>query len=175
MPRRTSLPAAYDGSKPLPNKRHEAFCLAYVGTERGNAAASYRAAGYKTKKTHTDTNCAALLLANTGIQKRIAHLETELAEKEKLKAIDAVRHLKSVATVTLADFMDELGRIDRSKLRDPELAQAIQELVPIYDKDGCLIDYRIKLKDSMRALELLGLTDRATDNGGTQQVLVIKV
>ena len=106
MPRRTSLPAEYDGSKPLPNARHEAFCMAYVGEARGNAAAAYRAAGYKTKKTHNDANCGALLLVNIGIQKRISHLETELAEKEKLKAIDAVRHLKSVATVTLADFLD---------------------------------------------------------------------
>lgn len=175
MPRTTQLPATYDGSEPLPNPRHEAFCVAYVGEQRGNAAASYRAAGYKTKKTHTDGNCAALLLENTGIQKRIAHLENELAEKERLKAIDAVRHLKAVATVTLADFIGPDGRIDLEKLRDPALAQAIQELTPVFDRDGCLLDYRIKLKDSMKALQLLGLAEADQPGGGVQQVLVINV
>lgn len=175
MPRRKQLPAEYDGTTPLYNERHEAFCVAYVGEHRGNGAAAYRAAGYKTLKTLTDAACAAKLLINANIQKRIAHLENELAEKEKLKAIDAVRHLKAVTTVTIADFMDDLGRIDRKKLRDPQLAQAIQELVPIYDKDGYLIDYRIKLKDSMRALELLGLTEKTAETTQAQQILVIKV
>ena len=174
MPRTTQLPATYDGSEPLPNPRHEAFCVAYVGEQRGNAAASYRAAGYKTKKTVSDANCAAKILINTYIQKRIAHLENELAEKEKLKAIDAIRHLKAVATVTLADFIGSGGHIDIEKLRDPALAQAIQEITPIFDKDGCLLDYRIKLKDSMKALQLLGLAE-ADQPGGVQQVLVINV
>lgn len=175
MPKKRQMPADYDGATSLVNERHEAFCVAYVGEHRGNGAAAYRAAGYKTLKTLTDAACAAKLLINANIQKRIAHLEKELAEREKLKAIDAVRHLKAVSTVTLADFMDGQGRIDRQKLRDPQLAQAIQELTPIYDKEGFLVDYRIKLKDSMRALELLGLTDKAPESQQVQQVLVIKV
>jgi len=175
MPRTRQLPAGYDGSEPLPNVRHEAFCVAYVGEQRGNAAASYRAAGYKTKRTRTDAVCAAEILINPNIRKRIAHLENELAEKERLKAIDAVRHLKAVATVTLADFIGADGRVDVMKLRDPALAQAIQELTPVFDRDGCLLDYRIRLKDSMRALQLLGLAEADQQAGGAQQVLVIKV
>ncbi|MBR4674821.1 MAG: terminase small subunit [Victivallales bacterium] len=174
MPRTRQLPANYDGSGPLPNPRHEAFCVAYVGEQRGNAAASYRAAGYKTKKRHPDAAAGQRLLTFVDIQKRIAHLENELAEKEKLKAIDAIRHLKAVATVTLADFIGSGGHIDIKKLRDPALAQAIQEITPIFDKDGCLLDYRIKLKDSMKALQLLGLAE-ADQPGGVQQVLVINV
>ncbi len=169
------MPSDYDGTTPLYNERHEAFCVAYVGEHRGNGAAAYRAAGYKTKKTQTDAVCAADFLINPNIQKRIAHLEKELAEKERLKAIDAIRHLKAVSTVTLADFLDSSGHVDLQKLREPQLAQAIQELVPIYDKDGCLIDYRIKLKDSMRALELLGLTEKSDETTQAQQILVIKV
>ena len=175
MPKNRQMPEGYDGASSLLNERHEAFCVAYVGEHRGNGAASYRAAGYKPMKTLSDAAAAARLLINVNVQKRIAYLEKELAEKEKLKAIDAVRHLKAVSTVTVADFMDEMGRVDRRKLCDPRLAQAIQELVPIYDKEGCLIDYRIKLKDSMRALELLGLTDKAPEAQQSQQVLVIKV
>ena len=175
MPRKSLPPSDYDGSAPLANARHEAFCMAYVGEFRGNAAASYRAAGYKTKKTRTDAVCAAEILVNPNIRRRVDYLEHELAEKEKLKAIDAVRHLKAVATVTLADFLDSRGRVDVERLRDPALAQAIQELTPIYDKEGCIIDYRIGLKDSMRALELLGLTERKEEAGGVQQVLVIKI
>ena len=161
-----------DGTKPLANKRHEAFCMHYVGDCRDNASASCIAAGYSGKNADV---VGPRLLVNVGIQRRIRHLEDELVETEKLRMIDAVRHLKAAATVTIADFLDSSGHVDVMKLKDPQLAQAIQELTPIYDKEGCLIDYRIKLKDSMRALELLGLTDQKAAPDQNNQILVIKV
>ena len=159
-----------DGTLPLVNKRHEAFCLAYVGECRDNASASCLAAGYHTK--HPDVT-GSQLLVKISIKRRIKHLEDELAEQERMKAIDAIRHLKAIATARLSDFYKD-GRFDVSKLSDPELSRLIQEVTPIYDKDGVLIDYKIKLKDSMKALELLGLTDKqeAVQNN---QVLIIKI
>ena len=159
-----------DGTLPLVNKRHEAFCLAYVGECRDNATAAYLAAGYNNKNARVN---GCQLLAKTNIKRRIKHLEDELAEQERMKAIDAIRHLKAIATAKLSDFYIN-GRFDVSKLSDPELSRLIQEVTPIYDKDGMLIDYKIKLKDSMKALELLGLTDKqeAVQNN---QVLIIKI
>lgn len=161
-----------DGSQPLVNKRHEAFCLAYVGECRDNAAAAYRAAGYKDAKNAHVNGCQ--LLTKTNIKRRVKYLEDELAEQEKLKAIDAIRHLKAIATVTITDFMKPDGTLDEAKLQDRNLTQAIQELTPTFDKDGVRIGWKLKLKDSMRALELLGLTERE-EVVHNNQVLVIKV
>ncbi len=174
MPKRRNSPPpeSEDGTQPLVNKRHEAFCMAYVGECRDNASAACLAVGYKTKNPDV---VGAHLLVKVSIQRRIKHLQDELAETEKLKAVAAVRHLKAVATVSIADFIGSDGRIDVEKLRDPQLSQAIESLTPIYDKDGCLLDYRIKLKDSMRALELLGLTEKKEEQVQNNQVLVIKV
>jgi len=160
-----------DGTLPLVNKRHEAFCMAYVGECRDNAAAAYRAAGYRDTKNARIN--ATSILTKSNVKRRIKHLEDELAEQERMKAIDAIRHLKAIATAKLSDFYIG-GRFDTSKLSDPELSRLIQEVTPIYDKDGVLIDYKIKLKDSMKALELLGLTDKqeAVQNN---QVLIIKI
>ena len=162
----------YDGTTPVPNKRWEAFCMHYVGDCRDNASASCRAAGYKGKNANI---VGPRLLARVIIKRRIRHLEDELVEQERLKAIDAVRHLKRIATVSLSDFVGPDGRIDVAKLRDPQLSQAVAEITPIYDKDGCLLDYKLKLKDSMKALELLGLTDQKAAPDQNNQVLIIKI
>ncbi len=174
MPKRRNSPPpeSEDGTQPLVNKRHEAFCMAYVGECRDNASAACLAVGYKTKNPDV---VGAHLLVKLSIQRRISHLQEELAQQERLKAVAAVRHLKAVATVTVADFLGDDGRISLEKLRDPWLSQAVESFTPIYDKDGRLVDYKIKLKDSMRALELLGLTEQKQEQVQNNQVLVIKV
>ena len=171
MPKRRNAPMEEDGTKPLANKRHEAFCMHYVGDCRDNAAASYRMAGYKAKGNVNGVQ----LLAKTSIQRRIRHLEDELVETEKLRMIDAVRHLKSIATVNLSDFLNDDGTVDESKFKDPWLMQAVQELSPVVDRKGYRVGWKIKLKDSMRALELLGLTDQKAAPDQNNQILVIKV
>ena len=69
--------------------------------------------------------------------------------------------------------MNPDGTLDESKLQDRNLTQAIQELTPTFDKDGVRIGWKLKLKDSMRALELLGLTEKE-EVVQNNQVLVIK-
>ena len=162
-----------DESKALKNKRHEAFCLQYVGMSRMNGSAAYKAAGYRCA-ADTARRMAARLLARQDVAARVRHLEDEMAEREKLRALDAIRHLKAVATVTLADFLAPDGRIDTEKLHDPWLMQAVAKLTPIYGDGGVLLDYKLELKDSMRALELLGLTKRKEPQGAGPQILVIK-
>ena len=174
MPRRKNSPPpeSEDGTRPLANKRWESFCLYYVGEHRGNATASCVACGYKNKNADVT---GPRLLGIVGIQRRIKYLEDELAESEKLRAIDAVRHLKAIVTVTLSDFLNPDGTVDESKFQDRNLMQAVQELSPVHDKDGARIGWKIKLKDSMRALELLGLTEQKQEQVQNNQVLVIKV
>lgn len=172
MPKRKNAPMEEDGTKPLANKRHEAFCMHYVGDCRDNASASCIAAGYSGKNADV---VGPRLLVNVGIQRRIRHLEDELVETEKLRMIDAVRHLKSIATVNLSDFLNEDGTVDESKFKDPWLMQAVQELSPVIDRKGHRVGWKIKLKDSMRALELLGLTDQKAAPDQNNQILVIKV
>jgi len=163
-----------DPSKALRNARHEAFCVAYCGECRGNAAASYLQAGFRCKNREIAKRMASRLLKRPDVAARVHHLEDELAEQEKLKAIDAIRHLKAIATASLSDFYDSNGRVDPCKLCDPWLSQVIESVTPIYDRGGNLIDYKIKLKDSMKALELLGLTKQQQADAQQLPVLLIK-
>lgn len=174
MPKRRNSPPpeSEDGTQPLVNKRHEAFCMAYVGECRDNASAACLAVGYKTKNANV---VGPRLLANVGIQRRISHLQEELAQQERLKAVAAVRRLKAIATVTVADFIGDDGKISLEKLRDPWLSQAVEYFTPIYSKDGDLLDYRVKLLDPMQAFEQLGLTEKKQEAVQNNQVLVIKV
>ncbi|OQB30278.1 MAG: Terminase small subunit [Candidatus Hydrogenedentes bacterium ADurb.Bin170] len=160
------------GSQPLQNTRWEAFCIAYTGGFRRNAAAAYVAAGYKPKKPEIATVNAIRLLAKANIQARVEYLNNEALKIERLHARDAVSRLAAIATAKLSDYMDEYGRIDPAKVADPNLSAAVLEMTQEDTENGLKI--KIKLKDDMRALELLGLTDKA--NEATQNnVFIIEV
>lgn len=170
-----SIPEDYDGSTPLPNARWEAFCIAYTGEFRGNAAASYRAAGYKTKKTVSDKVNAAKLLTFTNLQKRVKHLNDEAMAAIKENGRESLERLALIATVSYSDFLDEFGQVDIRKVRDPRLAPAVKRCTPIRDKEGCIVDYYLELYDAMKAPELLGFTEKTQESTDpVTQVLVIK-
>jgi phage terminase small subunit len=149
------------GSQPLANTRWEAFCIAYTGAFRRNAAAAYVSAGYKPKSPDIAASASERLLRNVDIQNRIEYLNNEALKIERLHARDAVRRLAAIATAKLSDYMDEYGRIDPAKVADPNLSAAVQEMTQEDTENGLKI--KIKLKDDMRALELLGLTDKANE------------
>ena len=99
-------------------------------------------------------------------------MNNEALKIERLHARDAVSRLATIATAKLSDYMDEYGRIDPAKVADPNLSAAVQEMTQEDTENGLKI--KIKLKDDMRALELLGLTDKA--NEATQNnVFIIEV
>lgn len=169
----TQLPEiAADGAKPLDNVRWEAFCTAYTGHFRRNAAAAYVAAGYKPKTPQIATVSALKLLANTNIQARVEFLNNEALKIERLHARDAVRRLATIATAELADFQDENGDIDPKKVKSGPLRAAVQEMTQEYTRDGRKV--KIKLKDDMRALELLGLTEKAAPESSQNNVFIIE-
>lgn len=160
------------GSTALANTRWEAFCIAYTGGFRRNAAASYVAAGYKPKDANIANAAALRLLGNVSIQSRVEYLNNEALKIERLHARDAVRRLAAIATAELADFMDEDGNIDPMKVKSHPQRSAVQEMTQEDTPNGRKV--RIKLLDPMKALELLGLTDKA--NEATQNnVFIIEV
>lgn len=165
-------PTTESGSQPLANVRWEAFCIAYTGHFRRNAAASYVAAGYKPKTQQIAAATAERLLRNTDIQSRIEHLNNEALKIERLHARDAVRRLATIATAKLSDFMDEFGRIDPSKVANPELSAAVQEMTQEDTESGVKI--KIKLKDDMRAIELLGLAEKVAPEATQNNVFIIE-
>lgn len=171
--RHATIEPPKDGETPLHNIRWEAFCIAYTGPNRRNGAAAYVAAGYKPKAPQTAAANAERLLRNADIQNRIGHLNTEALKIERLHARDAVKRLATIAMATLADFMDAEGRIDPAKVADPTLSAAVQEMTIDETPAGRRI--KIKLKDDMRALELLGLTEGNADASAGQTCLIIEV
>ena len=162
-----------DGSRALQNARREAFCLAYTGEHRRNAAAAYRAAGYAGRTSGSCRSAAWRLLDVPEVAARVAYLDGRALERCRLTRRDANDHLAAVCTVTLADFLGPDGRVDPEKLRDPALAQAVAKATPVYDREGVLLDYRLELKDSMRAYELLGLTAR-DESPAAARILIIE-
>ena len=156
----------------MQNTRWEAFCVAYTGRFRRNAARAYISAGYKPKSPDIAASASERLLRNVDIQNRIEFLNNEALKIERLHARDAVHRLAAIATAKLSDYMDEYGRIDPAKVADPNLSAAVLEMTQEDTENGLRI--KIKLKDDMRALELLGLTDKA--NEATQNnVFIIEV
>lgn len=169
----TQLPEkAADGARPLDNVRWEAFCIAYTGHFRRNAAAAYVAAGYKPKTPEIAASASERLLRNIDIQARVEHLNNEALKIERLHARDAVRRLATIATAELADFLDENGDVDPKKVKRGPLRAAVAEMAMEDTRDGRKV--RIKLLDPMRALELLGLTEKAAPEGAQNNVFIIE-
>lgn len=162
-----------DGAKPLANVRWEAFCIAYTGQNRRNAAAAYVTAGYKPRTPQIAAATAERLLRNTDIQNRVEHLNNEALRLERLHALDAVRRLAAIATAELADFLDEDGLIDPMKVKYHPARAAVQEMTQEDTPNGRKV--RIKLKDDMRALELLGLTEKAAPEQQQSNVFIIEM
>lgn len=161
-----------DGARPLANVRWEAFCIAYTGTHRRNAAASYVAAGYKPKTPEVAASAGERLLRNVDIQSRIEHLNNEALKIERLHARDAIRRLATIAMAELADFLDDRGNIDPAAVKKHPLRAAVQEMTQECNENGSKV--RIKLLDPMRALELLGLTEKAVPEQQQNNVFIIE-
>ncbi len=160
------------GSKPLRNVRWESFCVAYTGHFRRNAAGAYMAAGYKPKTPETAAVNAARLLTNPNIQSRVEYLNAEALKIERLHARDAIKRLAVIATATMADFLDDKGDIDPKALTGA-MSAAIEHVAMTETSNGRR--WNIRLKDDMRALELLGLTEQAAPETAQGGVFIIEV
>ena len=170
----TQLPEKLaDGARPLDNVRWEAFCIAYTGDFRRNAAGAYVAAGYKPKTPETAAVNARRLLTNDNITARVEHLNNEALKIERLHARDAVRRLATIATAELADFLDDEGNINPAQVKRHPLRAAVAEMTQDDTPNGRRV--KIKLLDPMRALELLGLTEKAAPSPGQSGVFIVEI
>lgn len=172
--RREGAPPAEPGSRALANQRWELFCQHYCGDFRRNAAGAYLAAGYRAASTDIASAAALRLLRNVKVAERIDWLDKEAEAVVRLKARDAIERLAAIATARIGDFLDAAGNVDPEKVRNGPLSAAVADYYAVAMPDGT-VSARIKLKDDMRALELLGLTEKPNAPSGAPGVLVIKV
>lgn len=159
------------------NKKHEQFCLEYIKDFNGSAA--YKRV-YPKVNDNTARNNSSRLLANADISRRISELKDKRAKRTELSGDMVVKRLADIAFahIGLVCTWDEEGRLtlkDAKDLTEGELA-AIDHIqcTPVSDGDGGLLGYnkRVRMKDSLKALELLskhlGLLDGngGNDDGG---------
>jgi phage terminase small subunit len=165
--------------------RHERFCQEYVIDL--NATAAYRRAGYKARG-HAAEAGASRLLRNDEVQKRIAELQAEIAERLRKTALDVMDEVDRVAFAHLgmyASWSQEGGVVfkDSGDLTAAQLAavrEIREEVTEIPQKDGPPIVKRrrwIKLHDKNNALDLSAklkgaFPEKGADDGGGIQVIV---
>lgn len=108
------------------NPRQEAFCQAFIKSR--NQSAAYIEAGYSPRGAN---KLASRLMANDGIQARIADLEAKAAKRNDLTVDAVLRGIKNIAIVA--------GKI-----------------VAFKDKDGNEFDRCVDASNALRAFEDLG-------------------
>jgi phage terminase small subunit len=153
-------------------QRQEMFCMEYLKDLNGSAA--YKRVYPKSSDAAARVG-ASKLLSNPNIMRRISELKNGRADRTKLNGDMVIKRLADIAFahIGLVATWDEEGRLTLKETKDlteRELA-AIDDIQcsPVSDGDGGLLGYkkRVKMKDSLKALELLsrhlGLLD---GNGG---------
>jgi phage terminase small subunit len=102
----------------LPAKQ-EAFCQQYIIC-KFNGTQAAKEAGYSPK---TANEKAAQLLAMPAVKARIAELQSEIAERNKLKEDDVIQELRALGFYSIKDFIEEgnvikdLTKLDREMLK----------------------------------------------------------
>lgn len=131
------------------NARQEQFCREYIIDLNASQAAIR--AGYCSKRA----NCSGgQLLANANIQKRIAELKNERAEKTEIKAEEVLLELHRLATADPREILDADGR----PLPPAQWPVGIARCVKSYDvvESGERVKItKVKFTDKGKALETL--------------------
>jgi phage terminase small subunit len=159
----TKQKEAYDGSTPLENARHEAFCHEYLIDSDGQRA--YIAAGYSEK----GAGQSAYRLLNHAdfedLQVRLAYLQAELNASRRKTAEDIIQELEYVGFSRVTDYTswNESGMAFHKNSEDlpPGVAAAI-ESVQVEEKaigkegdESMVLKTKVKQHNKLKALELL--------------------
>ena len=156
--------------------RQEAFCQQYIIYLNGTKAAIK--AGYS-KKTANEQ--AARLLANVSIKDRIAFLQAELAERNKLKADDVINELKSLGFWNIKDFIGtdnaikDLSKLSRAKTKPVVGIKSREVRTKLGETTTSEFTTELKLADKRSALVDLGRHIGIFEKDNNQKVIKIKV
>jgi phage terminase small subunit len=131
--------------------RQQRFCHEFLLDSNGTRAAER--AGYSVR---TAKQQASRLLTNVNVQGLIVELTVEQSNRIDFDSDRVLLELKHLATSTMADFIDDKGRLitDLSKVR-PEAAAAVECCEESVKADGSIVR-KIKLFNKVTALEKAG-------------------
>ena len=140
-----------DENKELTDKQ-EQFCLEYL-TDLNATQAAIRA-GYS---ENTANEQGSRLLAKVNVQKRIAKLQAERAERLQIQQDDILRELASIAFASPAHYMDVVQDDGTSRiLVKPTAEWTEQQKAAVTSIKNTPNGIEIRLSDKVKALELLG-------------------
>lgn len=140
-----------DENKALTDKQ-EQFCLEYL-TDLNATQAAIRA-GYS---ENTANEQGSRMLAKVNVQRRIAELQAERAERLQIQQDDILRELASIAFASPAHYMDVVQIDGTSRiLVKPTAEWTEQQKAAVTSIKNTPNGVEIRLSDKVKALELLG-------------------
>ena len=140
-----------DEHKALTDKQ-EQFCLEYL-TDLNATQAAIRA-GYS---ENTANEQGSRMLAKVNVQRRIAELQAERAERLQIQHDDILRELASIAFASPAHYMDVVQVDGTSRiLVKPTAEWTEQQKAAVISIKNTPNGVEIRLSDKVKALELLG-------------------
>ena len=140
-----------DENKALTDKQ-EQFCLEYL-TDLNATQAAIRA-GYS---ENTANEQGSRMLAKVNVQRRIAELQAERAERLQIQHDDILRELASIAFASPAHYMDVVQVDGTSRiLVKPTAEWTEQQKAAVISIKNTPNGVEIRLSDKVKALELLG-------------------
>lgn len=150
------------------NVRQEAFCLHYAKT--GDAAKSYREAGYKAKSAGAIYANANRLLKDDKVQERLRELAAEIAS-DKIASIKEIqeyltsvmrRELSEHVVVTLSEKKSTYVPDADGKMRKQTIEKEFPQVIEI----------PAKLSDANKAAETLAKMQGAFDSKAQVEIVV---
>jgi phage terminase small subunit len=128
------------------------FCEEYIKDYNSSAAA--RRAGYSDKHAHVHSH---KFLKIEAIQKRVAALKAEIAERNKVTVDMIIQEYKKIAFSNIQDFIDEGNEITDLKKLHPEKGQVVDMVKKSVTEfeGGTKTTVQVKLHSKIAALDAL--------------------
>lgn len=154
------------------NDKQERFCDEYVVDLNGRQAAIR--AGYS---TNTAKETAYELLQKPDIKERIAELQAEITERNKLKADQVINELRSLAFWDIGDFLNTGNTIKDISTLDKQTRRPVISVKTKTDhfEGGSSTTTELKLADKRAALVDLGRHLGIFKEDNSQKVVKIRV
>jgi phage terminase small subunit len=145
--------------------KQEAFCQFYAIS--GNAADSYRKAGYASVKlasgvTNDSSMAIGRLLKDPRIVARIAEIRAPLLEAQEITKEKVMKEIASIAFSDIGKLFDEDGALKHPSEVDEKTRRALSaiDMEELYEGKGAErisvgMTKKVKLWDKVKALEML--------------------